>query len=203
VDEYAALVEAIGASPVSGDPSWRRAPANGLGAEAAALLAPLAGRSLVGLHLGAAGGSAKQWEPASFAALARRLTSDGLTPVLLGGPDDTVLDAAVQARMPVASLVGRDHPGLLPSLLGRLACLVSADTGVAHLAAALGTPTVTLFGPTDPALTAPRSPRARTVRGEAPCAPCFLATCPIDHACLAGIAPEAVAALVRSAVVTR
>ena len=202
VDEYAALVRAVGAPDVAATPTWRRAPDRGLDAEAAALLVPLGGGPLVGLHLGAAGGSAKQWGPTAFAALARRLARDGLVPVLLGGPTDTLMEAAVLDAghgQPVASLVGRDRPALLPALLGRLACLVSGDTGVAHLAAALGTPTVTLFGPTDPTLTAPRAARARTLRGAAPCAPCFLATCPIDHVCLAAITAEAAAAEVRTA----
>src|SRR4029453_4416991 len=79
---------------------------------------------------------------------------------------------------------GRPARAPLPHLLTRLRGLVSADTGVAHLAAALGVITVTLFGPTDPRLTAPRSARARVVAPGAPCAPCFLDVCPIDHVCM-------------------
>jgi ADP-heptose:LPS heptosyltransferase len=100
---------------------------------------------------------------------------------------------------PPRSLVGRDRPALLPHLLTRLRGLVSADTGVAHLAAALGVITVTLFGPTDPRLTAPRSARARVVAPGAPCAPCFLDVCPIDHVCMRAIDADAVAAEVREA----
>jgi heptosyltransferase-2 len=74
---------------------------------------------------------------------------------------------------------------------------VSGDTGIAHLAAALGVATVTLFGPTDPRLTAPRSPRARIVAHPVPCSPCFLASCPIDHPCLRGISAEEVEDAVR------
>ena len=99
------------------------------------------------------------------------------------------------------SLVGRDRAALLPHLLPRLRGLVSADTGVAHLAAALGVVTVTLFGPTDPRLTAPRSARARVVAPGAPCAPCFLDVCPIDHVCMRAIDAEAVATVTREAVV--
>jgi ADP-heptose:LPS heptosyltransferase len=92
--------------------------------------------------------------------------------------------------------VGRDRPALLPHLLARLAALVSADTGVAHLAAALGVATVTLFGPTDPA---PRAPTARVLAPGAPCAPCFRSRCPIDHVCMRAIAADTVAAEVREA----
>jgi lipopolysaccharide heptosyltransferase II len=71
---------------------------------------------------------------------------------------------------------------------------------VAHLAAAVGTPTVTLFGPTDPRLTSPRGRSARVLEGRAPCAPCFLERCPIDHPCMRSIEPAAVAGAVLSAV---
>jgi len=84
----------------------------------------------------------------------------------------------------------------LPRLLASLACLVSSDTGVAHLAAAVGTPTVTLFGPTDPRLTAPRGLAARRIEGRAPCAPCFLPRCPIDHVCMRDITPARVTEVV-------
>src|SRR5439155_580026 len=60
------------------------------------------------------------------------------------------------------------------------------DTGVAHLATALGTPVVALFGPTDPALSAPRG-RAVALTHPVPCAPCFYRVCPIEHPCLRGL----------------
>jgi len=103
------------------------------------------------------------------------------------------------ARRAPRSLVGRDRAALLPWLLSRLACLVSGDTGVAHLAAALGVPTVTLFGPTDPRLTAPRSRAAQVLSRAVPCSPCFLASCPIDHICLRSITVEEVERAVRTA----
>src|SRR5262249_19575856 len=102
-------------------------------------------------------------------------------------------DVLAAARPQPPSLVGRDRPALLPHVLTRLACLVSGDTGVGHLAAALGVPTVTLFGPTDPSLTAPRGEASRSLVGAAPCAPCFLSACPIDHVCLYSITAESVA----------
>ena len=183
-------------------PRWRRPPRPSLESEVDALLADAGlrdGAPLVGLHLGAAFGPSKQWPAPAFGRLAAMLARGGYRPVLLGTAADADLARAVSDETggAPASLVGRDRPELLPALLPRLACLVSGDTGIAHLAAALGVPTVTLFGPTDPARTAPRSDRGRAVAGSAPCAPCFLATCPIDHVCLRGLAPEEVEARVR------
>src|SRR5207249_7761915 len=113
------------------------------------------------------------------------------SPVLLGAAGDAPGVEAVRAAARAPSLVGRDRPELLPALLTELDALVAGDTGVAHLAAALGTPVVALFGPTDPALSAPRGPVA-VVRGDAPCAPCFYRTCPIDHPCMRAIEATAV-----------
>ena len=154
---------------------------------------------IVGLHIGAAFGPSKLWPAESFARLAAQLAAAHLAPLLLGSPADReTADAVIAAsRRPPASLVGRDRPALLPRLFSRLSCLVSGDTGVAHLAAAVGVPTVTLFGPTDPRLTAPRGAAARVVSHPTACAPCFLAECPIEHGCLRGIEADDVARQVR------
>lgn len=204
VDEYTGLLAPLGVSPPAAAPAWTLRPDRALDAEVARLLAEvgLADSRPVGLHLGAAFGSSKLWPATAFGALARRLAALGLSPLLLGTPDDAAAAAAVTAAAgtPVPSLVGRDRPALLPRLLARLRCLVSGDTGVAHLAAALDVPTVTLFGPTDARLTAPRGSRARVVERGAPCAPCFLPRCPIDHVCLVRIEPDAVLHEVRQVV---
>ncbi len=204
VDEYRLLVEALGMQAPLAEPRLRLAKDPGAEAEVDVLLKEGGnhGRPLIGLHLGAAAGPAKQWEPGGWAALVDHLGGVGLAPLLLGGPGESPLAAEVSrlAATPPRSLVGRDRLALLPHVLTRLGCLVSADTGVAHLAAALGVATVTLFGPTDPRLSAPRSARARVLAPGAPCAPCFLAVCPIDHPCMRAIGADAVAAQVREAV---
>jgi heptosyltransferase-2 len=211
MDEYLLLIEACGAPSAGAPPRWKHPSDPAAAAEVERLLeaAGVARESareprdapLVGLHLGAAGGTAKRWRPERFGELAAALRGRGAAPVLLGAPADRpAADRAVAAAgMAVPSAVGRDRVELLPHLLARLGCLVSGDTGVAHLAAALGVPTVTLFGPTDPGLTAPRGPRSRVIAGPAPCAPCFLAVCPIDHVCLGAVEPAAVAARVLEA----
>ena len=67
--------------------------------------------------------------------------------------------------------------------------LVTNDTGPAHIAAALGRPTLVIFGPTNPLTTRPFSPVAELVRHPPDCAPCMLRDCPIDHRCMTAITP--------------
>jgi heptosyltransferase II len=197
IDEYLLLAEACGAtireraprlSPPKPDCSER--------AEVRALLADVGaprehGRRVVAVHLGAAYGPAKLWPLPQVESFCRLLARDDVSIVLVGAPGDAAAAAAVSAVAPARSLVGRDRPALLKTLLSEIDVLVSGDTGVAHLAAALGTPAVTLFGPTDPALSAPRG-AARVLTHPVPCAPCFYRACPIDHPCLRDLAPSAV-----------
>src|SRR5262249_54087136 len=116
-----------------------------------------ADRRAVGIQLGAAFGPSKLWPVARLAELATRLEADGRPVVFLGAPDSVALLRAVEAARgrSVHSLVGGDSPAVLPALLAQLALLIAPDSGPAHVAAAVGTPVVTLFGPTDPRLTAP------------------------------------------------
>ena len=143
VDEYAALLSLLGLDGASPAPEWKLPACPTADAEVAGLLAGAeldASAPLVGLHLGAAFGSSKLWPPEAFGRLARELAASGLCPVLLGTAEDaaTAADVAHAAGMSLASLVGRDRPALLARLLARFRCLVSGDTGVAHLAAAVG-----------------------------------------------------------------
>jgi len=198
VDEYARLVERLGVAvdvraprlepPAAASPERRRVRAL---MREALVPEPVGAARRVGVHLGAAYGSAKVWDPACVVELCRLLGARGTTVVLLGAASDVPFVEAVGRATRAPSLAGRDGPELLPALLAELDALVSGDTGVAHLAAALGTPVVALFGPTDPRLTAPRGPVA-VVRGDVPCAPCFYRTCPIDHPCMRAIEAPAV-----------
>ena len=149
--------------------------------------------TVVGIHLGAAYGDSKIWPAARIAEFCALLAGRGDVPVLLGTADAADVADRIAAATGARSLVGRDRPELLAALLVEIDALVCGDTGVGHLAAALGTPVVALFGPTDPRLSAPRGP-ARLVTHPVPCAPCFYRTCPIEHPCLAGIEAREVSA---------
>jgi heptosyltransferase-2 len=198
VDEYARVMAGLGVAtpdrvprlrPPSDD-SPERDEACGLLREAG-VEAGAAG-AVVGVHLGAAYGSSKRWPAERVAELCRALRARGEAPLLLGTREDLDTAERIARETGARSLVGRDRPELLIALLSRLDALVCGDTGVGHLAAALGTPVVALFGPTDPRLSAPRGP-VRVLAHPVPCAPCFYRTCPIEHPCLRGLAAPAVA----------
>ena len=201
IDEYLLLVEHLGVAVETRVPALAP-PAHGDARTRARTLLDEAREAAhgprVGVHLGAEYGSAKLWPVRRVIDGCRALAAAGLVPVLLGTMRELPLAETIVAATGAASLVGRDAPALLPALLAELDALVAGDTGVAHLAAALGTPVIALFGPTDPALSAPRGPAA-VLTHPVPCAPCFYRTCPIEHPCLDGITGDRVVDAVTAA----
>ena len=158
---------------------------------------------VVGICPGAAYGPAKRWWPERFAALADRLMAEaGVKVVLFGRGNEVPLIEQICNRLPqpTASLAGQDTLASFVALAARCAVLVSNDSGALHIASAVGTPVVALFGPTDPRRTAPTAPGAFVVRHEVPCSPCFRTHCPYpDHPCMCLIAVDDVYAAVRRA----
>jgi ADP-heptose:LPS heptosyltransferase len=137
----------------------------------------LAGRAhpIVAMH--AAGGrEVKQWDPQRFATVARKLIEDkNATIVLTGGPGDGGIVNRVKNDLPSSHVVDVSHLTDLLSVaavLQRCDLMITGDTGPMHLAAAVGTPIVAVFGPSDPRRYAPRGPLDRVVRIDLPCAPC-------------------------------
>jgi heptosyltransferase-2 len=163
-----------------------------------ALLGP--GR-FFGIAPGAAKGTAKQWPPDRFAAAADRLSGElGAEAVLLGSAADVPAARAVALAMktPSKDLCGRTDLRAFVGLVSCLEGLVANDSGAMHIGAAVGIPTVGVFGPTNPDETHPVGRRAGFVRGVAECSPCGHATCPIDHRCMTSVAPaDVVAVLLR------
>lgn len=156
---------------------------------------PSAGRPWIGIHPGARP-SARRWPAARFAAVGDALAERyGAQIVVTAGPDEAHIAADVvgQMRAPALNLAGQTSLGGLAAVIARLDLFVSNDTGPAHLAVALDTPSVTIFGPADPNRWAPLDQqRHRIVRRVVACSPCGYLECPIDHRCLLLIAPEAV-----------
>lgn len=106
---------------------------------------------------------AKRWPPENFAALAQRLSEAlNAVPVIVAGPKDGAIVAAVQQHMaaPVAVFVGELSFGEIAALAHDAVVYIGNDTGLTHLAAAAGTKTVMIFGPSDPARYTPFTPNA-------------------------------------------
>jgi heptosyltransferase II len=155
-------------------------------------------RPLVALNTGATNSRAKCWPVERFAALGDALIEQcNAQIVLIGAPAERANAAEVlaQMRLPKAvNLAGETTMAQLIGLLARCDLLVSNDTGPAHIAAALGRPTLTIFGPTNEWETAPTGARAALIRAEGiECARCMYRDCPIDHRCMTRLAVEAVA----------
>ncbi len=116
----------------------------------------------------------KRWPVERFAELAKRLTARGAHVVVLGGPDERDLGARLgQASGAIGTdAVGATDVGSALAILSRCRVVIGNDGMLMHLAAAVDTPTVTVFGPSDPRLFAPVSPRGIVVRKPLPCSPC-------------------------------
>ncbi len=130
-------------------------------------------------------GAFKRWPAERFADLADRLAERLHAPVILtAGPGERPDADEVRKRMRHDAKVAEPE-GLraLANVLAGARLFVASDTGPAHIAAALGVPTVTLFGPKDPEVMAPLGPRARAVRAGVRCSPCALRSCP-DPVCM-------------------
>jgi heptosyltransferase-2 len=144
----------------------------------------------------------KRWPAERFAAVADALAAEGYAVVLCGGPGDRDAFAAFRAatRARVAADLSFLPIDALAAAIARVRLLVSCDSGPVHLAAAVGTPALALFGPTSTARWGPPAP-GRALAIELPCAPCSNHGgdyCPEGHhRCLADLAPEAVLAAAR------
>jgi lipopolysaccharide heptosyltransferase II len=169
-------------------------------AEAERLLGSLAlERPLIGMHAGARS-PARRWPAERFAQVADALAREvGACILLTGSADEVALVAEVAARMsePAINFAGQTTLGGLAGLIARLDLFISNDTGPAHIAEALDTPSVTIFGPAEFERWAPLDrERHRVVRRRVACSPCPHWVCPIDHRCLGWIEPKEVLAAV-------
>jgi len=152
-------------------------------------------RPYVAVHPGASV-PARAWRPGRYARLVRSLLEAGWGVAVTGGPSERALTARVAgARRPgVADLGGKTGLAALAEVLAGAEVVVTGNTGPAHLAAAVGTPVVSLFAPTVPAVRwRPwRVPHLLLYR-EVPCAGCRARVCPVEgHPCLGGVAEEEV-----------
>jgi heptosyltransferase-2 len=151
-------------------------------------------KSVVAICPGSINSRAKRWPAESYAALADRLIEDGRQVVLIGSKDeiDVTNDVTNRMRRRPVVLTGRTTLDQITAVMALVDLVITNDTGPAHIAAALGCPTIVIFGPTNPLTTRPFSPRAEMIRHPPDCAPCMLRDCPIDHRCMTAITVDEV-----------
>lgn len=204
IHDYLHLAAALGANPQPLSPLLR------VGEEEVAAAKARFGleaeqRPLLALNAGAEYGPAKRWPAERFVAAAREIQRrTGCVWLIVGGPAETAMAGQIASGVgapesAVRNLAGHTSLRELMALLGAVRGLLTNDTGPMHVAAALGTPVVALFGSTAPELTGPGlpgDPRHRLLCARVRCAPCFRRACPIDFRCMKSLEVQAVVAAV-------
>jgi len=147
---------------------------------------------------GAAYGRAKQWLPERYAELAGLIINErGWSVLMVGAGVDRSACDDIERRLPktgtrtnrLIDFCGKSDLPTLAGILGEARAVVSNDSGAMHLAAAVGTKVIAVFGPTrekqtSPLLSGPGAPQPIVVTHDVFCRPCMLRECPIDHRCM-------------------
>ena len=144
---------------------------------------------------GAEYGPAKRWPIPYFAELAQRLRKEGFTVLLIGSPKDkAIADKIVSLGNDAChNLCGSTDLGDAVALLSCAELVISNDSGLMHLAAALDRPMLALFGSSSPRFTPPLSTHAEVVKLDLKCSPCFKRECPLGHFnCMVQLTPDLV-----------
>ncbi len=150
-------------------------------------------RRTVVIAPGSTNSDAKRWTPASFARLNDRLRNElRVNVVILGSKGDQAVsqEVVLASQHPPFDLTGATDVAQAAAILAEADMLISNDMGLAHIAPAVGTSTIVIFGPTDPVTTRPFSEIATVVSANVECSPCMLRECPIDHRCMTRISAD-------------
>jgi len=145
------------------------------------------GKPLIGMNPGATYGLAKCWYPDRFGEVGKRLSEKWQTRVLLFGKEEErpiVYEILKHMGTKGIDLTGKTGLLQLAALMERCTLLVTNDTGTMHVATAVGTPVVAIFGSTPPLTTGPWGDGHVVVKRDVSCSPCWKRICPTDHRCM-------------------
>jgi len=152
-------------------------------------------KTIVAFGAGSTNSMAKRWGGERFAELASKLASkQDVSILLLGAKNESDVSRQVcgLANTDIIDLAGTTDLSMAAAVLSECDLFVSNDMGLAHIAAAVGTKTVVIFGPTNDVTTKPFGPNATIIRHDVECSPCMLRECPIDHRCMTRISTNVV-----------
>lgn len=142
---------------------------------------------------GAEYGPAKRWPARYFADLAKKLEAQGLAVWLFGSDKDAEIGEEIARASAAINLCGKTDLASAIDLLSLAEIVVSNDSGLMHVAAAVGRPVVALYGSSSPEHTPPLSMISRVVRTGIDCSPCYARECPLGHfKCMIDLEPERV-----------
>ncbi len=147
-------------------------------------------KPVIGFGAGSTNSKAKRWSEERFAKLGTRLNSElASNVILLGSREEADVSASVSSLSDadLIDLTGKTTLAEATAILAELDLFVSNDMGLAHIAAAVGTKTLVIFGPTNDVATRPFGTDAEVIRHDVECSPCMLRECPIDHRCMTRI----------------
>jgi heptosyltransferase-2 len=183
LDDYAALLAALGAPRVVDDVPAIRLPAavRERGRRKLHTIGVHLDRPLFGIHAGGLYGRAKHWGDSRYVETINRLRADGFDVVLLTSPRERLQAERIATTCNGVPMVGHDGDVLeLTAAMSHCAAIITNDSGPLHVAAALGIPSVSIFGPTDPDRTV--IPGASSVVSQRlACQPCYQRECPLRH----------------------
>lgn len=156
---------------------------------------------ILALCPGAEFGPSKRWPENYYAEVAHEKLQQGWTVWLFGSKNDMPVAAKIQAETKgqCIDFAGRTSLGEAIDLLSLATAVVSNDSGLMHIAAALDKPLVAVYGSTDPGFTPPLNSSARIMRQNLPCSPCFKRECPLEHnECMKTLLPQQVISTLKS-----
>lgn len=153
------------------------------------------GKPVLALCPGAEFGPAKRWPEQYYAAVAKQKIREGWDIWLLGSPNDVPSCDKIMAltEQGCVNFAGKTQLEEAIDLLGLATAVITNDSGLMHIAAALDKPMIALYGPTSAAFTPPLNPQARVLTLALDCQPCFQRECPLKHHhCMQQLMPQQV-----------